>query len=163
MIRRFRNPHKILQSMGVKARDRVLEIGCGPGFFTIPTAQIVGPQGEIAAIDVNPFAINYTQRKVDRHGITNARVLHANAADTDLPAHSFDFAFFIGVPHITGGLGPVADELRRVLKPGGRIAFHYGRRSPESLVAQMREQHFALVETRGRVGVFAPIAAPVSA
>ena len=158
LIRRFRDPFEILKSMGIKPGDKVLEIGCGPGFFTLPAAQILGPQGRVVALDVNPFAVDYVTDKLAKRNIEKAKAVHANASDTGLSDDSIDLAFFIGVPHVSGGLGPVVKELRRVLRPTGRIAFHYGRWSPESLVSQMNGLGFELSETRGKVGVFVPAA-----
>ena len=38
----FRNPQRLLKAAGLKPGQKVLGVGCGPGFFTIPAAKIVG-------------------------------------------------------------------------------------------------------------------------
>ena len=43
--RNFTDPYKTLKAAGLKPGQKVLEIGCGPGFFTIPAAKIVGEKG----------------------------------------------------------------------------------------------------------------------
>ena len=53
----FRNPHKLLKAAELKPGQKVLEVGCGPGFFTIPAAKLVGKEGFIYAVDVHPLAI----------------------------------------------------------------------------------------------------------
>ena len=53
----FVNPYKLLNAAGLKPGQKVLEVGCGPGFFTIPAAKIVGAEGVVYALDVNPFAV----------------------------------------------------------------------------------------------------------
>jgi len=53
----FRNPYRLLEVAGLKSGQKVLEVGCGPGFFTLPAAKIVGEEGYIYAVDVHPLAI----------------------------------------------------------------------------------------------------------
>ena len=60
----FRNPYKVLKAAGLKSGQKVLEVGCGPGFFTLPAARIVGNEGSVYAIDTNPFAIERVTKKI---------------------------------------------------------------------------------------------------
>ncbi len=64
----FRDPYKALQAAGLETGQRVLEVGCGPGFFTIPAAGIVRPSGSVVALDVNPLAVEHVQKKIDERG-----------------------------------------------------------------------------------------------
>ncbi|MBA7575961.1 hypothetical protein ES708_17797 [subsurface metagenome] len=50
----FRNPYRFLEAAGLKSGQKVLEVGCGPGFFTIPAAKIVGEEGSIYAVKIMP-------------------------------------------------------------------------------------------------------------
>jgi len=45
----FRDPYKVLKAAGLEPGQRALEVGCGPGFFTIPAARIVGEEGSVLA------------------------------------------------------------------------------------------------------------------
>jgi ubiquinone/menaquinone biosynthesis C-methylase UbiE len=47
----FVNPYNRLSTAGLKPGRNVLEVGCGPGFFTIPAAKIVGDEGFVYALD----------------------------------------------------------------------------------------------------------------
>lgn len=78
----FKNPYKLLRTAELKLGQKVLEAGCGPGFFTIPAAKIVGKEGFIYAVDVNPFAIERVKEKIEREGIKNVTPILANASDT---------------------------------------------------------------------------------
>jgi ubiquinone/menaquinone biosynthesis C-methylase UbiE len=42
-----RNPYKLLKAAGLEEGQKVIEVGCGPGFFTIPAARIVGDEGHV--------------------------------------------------------------------------------------------------------------------
>ena len=47
----WQNPDKIVRALGVKQGMKVADIGCGPGFFTIPLARAVGQRGAVYAVD----------------------------------------------------------------------------------------------------------------
>jgi ubiquinone/menaquinone biosynthesis C-methylase UbiE len=84
----FRDPNKALNAAGLKPGQNVLEVGCGPGFFTIPAARIAGAAGDILSLDVNPVAVDHVRQKIAAAGIMNAKAMVANAARTNLPVRS---------------------------------------------------------------------------
>jgi ubiquinone/menaquinone biosynthesis C-methylase UbiE len=114
----------------------------------------VGPNGYIYALDVNPFAVSHLSKKIEKCGVENAEAFHTNAAQTGLPDHHVDLAFFIGMPHVVGGIQPVLRELNRVVKPPGRISFHLGRWPEDNLVQEMAEAGFIMEQARGPIRVF---------
>ena len=67
----IRNPYKILERAGLKSGQKVVEVGCGPGFFTIPAANIVGEEGFIYAVDTHHLAIKRVNTKIKKAGINN--------------------------------------------------------------------------------------------
>jgi ubiquinone/menaquinone biosynthesis C-methylase UbiE len=117
----FDDPAKTLKATGIKPGQQVLEVGCGPGFFTIPAAKLVGDDGCVHAIDLHPLAIKAVEEKLQKSGLTNVKVTLADAAKTGLPSDSIDLAFLFGVAHALP-LEQVLPELHRVLKPGGTLA-----------------------------------------
>jgi ubiquinone/menaquinone biosynthesis C-methylase UbiE len=115
------NPFKTLKAAGLKPGDQVLEIGCGPGFFTIPAGQLVGDAGCVHAIDINPQAIEVTGKKVKEAGLMNVQMRIADAAETGLPDASIDAVLLFSVlPHLSPDT--VLPELARVLKEDGIVA-----------------------------------------
>ena len=100
----IRNPYKILERAGLKPGQNVLEVGCGPGFFTIPAAHIVEETGKVYAVDTHPLAIERVQNKIKKAGLKNVSLIHANASDTGIPDQCIDHAFMFGLPYIVGGL-----------------------------------------------------------
>lgn len=118
----FRDPYKALGAAGLQPGQTVLEVGCGPGFFTIPAAQIVEEQGSVCALDINPLAIQKVRGKIEQAGVDNVRLHLADAAETGLPAHSFDLIFVFGFEHYRGDSKKLQAELYRLLKPKGTLA-----------------------------------------
>jgi ubiquinone/menaquinone biosynthesis C-methylase UbiE len=150
----FKNPYKLLEAAGLKKGQKVLEVGCGPGFFTIPAAHIVGEEGRVYALDVNPYAIERVRGKIARGGIKNVVPLLANAADTGLPERSIDLAFLVGLGYIAGGLKNVLFEIHRILRPGGVLSFENTRGSREKLVEEVEREGFVFSETKARIFLF---------
>ena len=150
----FRNPHKLLRAAGLKPGQKVLEVGCGPGFFTIPAAKIVGEEGFIYAVDVHPLAIERVKEKIEREGIKNVGPILANASNTGLPDQSIVLAFIFGLQYIAGGLENVIPEIHRILKPGGVLSFEKTRGSAKKLIAEVERGGFVYSEREGRIFLF---------
>jgi len=83
----LKDPCKLLKTAGLRHGQKVLEVGCGPGFFTVPAAKIVGREGIIYAADINHRAIKRVEEKVRKYGIGNIKPILGNAANSDLQAH----------------------------------------------------------------------------
>ena len=142
----FRDPDKALKAAELEPGQKVLEVGCGPGFFTVPAARIVGEEGSVLAFDINPAAVEHVRRKIEEAGVTNARVIVADAAKTDLPAGSFDLAFVFGLARPIGDMAAIWAELYRLLKPQGTLSIEGRLRPPERL--------FRFVKRQGRIAQF---------
>ncbi len=120
---RFFGPANILQGAELLTGQVVLEVGCGTGFFTIPTARIIGDQGSLVALDVLSASVEFVSQKVQAAKLTNVRVIQGDALDTKLDSVSFDTVLLFGViPAPFLPLPRLLAELHRVLKPGGTLA-----------------------------------------
>jgi ubiquinone/menaquinone biosynthesis C-methylase UbiE len=101
--------------------ERVLEIGPGTGYHSLPVAAWISPAGTLEIVDVIPEWLDHTVREAERQGLVNIALTRADATSLPFEDRSFDSAFLVQV------LGEVPDqeaalrELRRVLKPGGRL------------------------------------------
>jgi ubiquinone/menaquinone biosynthesis C-methylase UbiE len=136
----FRDPYKALNAAGLQPGQKVLEVGCGPGFFTVPAAQIVGEKGSVHALDISPLAINRVRQKIEQAGVTNVKTILADAAQTGLPDQCFDLIFVFGCAHAIGGSENILRELHRLLKAGGTLSIEGRLRPPSQLFSPLKRQ-----------------------
>jgi ubiquinone/menaquinone biosynthesis C-methylase UbiE len=68
-------PGKLLQGF-IDYGDTVVDLGCGPGFFTIPMARRVGPEGRVVAVDLQPPMLDHVRRKAARCGVADRITCH---------------------------------------------------------------------------------------
>ncbi len=115
-------PKTLLRSLGLKAGEAVADIGCGPGFFTLPAAEIVGPEGVVVAADIQGEMLTTVRMRAAEQGLTNVRLVKTSEIEVPLPERSFDLVIAAFVLHEVPKHATFLRKLARLLKPGGRLA-----------------------------------------
>ncbi len=113
-------PHKILAGH-IKPGDTVVDLGCGPGFFTIPMARLVGAEGTVVAVDLQLAMLAHVRRKAARRGLAARITCHAcdpTQIGLELAA---DFILAWYMVHETPDPGAFFREVRTLLKADGRL------------------------------------------
>jgi ubiquinone/menaquinone biosynthesis C-methylase UbiE len=108
--------------LGLRAGDRVLDVGCGTGASALPAAQIVGPDGFVLGVDLSARLIDRARTKALIRGLTNVEFGVADMTELGYPDGRFDavvsvFSIFF-VPDMAG----LVRELWRMVRPGGKLA-----------------------------------------
>jgi ubiquinone/menaquinone biosynthesis C-methylase UbiE len=103
------------------AGERVLEVGPGTGYYTLPVAGWLGPEGRLDVLDVQQEMLDHTLRRAAEEGIANIEPVRADAREMPYPDDTFDAAFLVTVLGEISDQGAALRELRRVVKPDGRI------------------------------------------
>jgi len=118
--RRYTRP--VLDRVGIRPGERVLELGPGPGAFTVEAARRAGTEGRLIAVDIQPRMIAQVEKRIQQAGLTNVETHVADAYHLPLEDGSVDRAFLVTVlPEIPNQARALA-ELRRVLRPGGLLS-----------------------------------------
>ena len=117
------DPVKLVKLSGIRPGQKVLEIGCGAGFFTPAIAVSAGEKGFVNSIDLHPSAVEKTAEKMTGAGAVNVSVSRADAHSTGFEKDCFDLIILYGVvPAPVISEKELGRELLRILKPGGAIA-----------------------------------------
>lgn len=117
------HPIKALKASNVEKADKILEIGCGSGYYTIPAASMIKAETHYHAVDIHPMAIEEMTKKLASANISNIKLSQMNAMNTLLPDASVDLVLLFGViPAPFLPLDQLLPEMWRILEPGGRMA-----------------------------------------
>jgi ubiquinone/menaquinone biosynthesis C-methylase UbiE len=126
-LRRFLYRPDRLAERYVKSGDRVLDFGCGPGFFTREFAKRVGENGQVFSVDLQKEMLGILRAKLEPEGLMPRITTHQCQPDTiGLPAElngSFDAAFTIFVVHEVPDPAKLFREIALLLKPGGTLFY----------------------------------------
>jgi phosphatidylethanolamine/phosphatidyl-N-methylethanolamine N-methyltransferase len=106
-----------IQRMGIKRRDRVLEVGVGTGI----NAALYPPDCSVTGIDLSSSMLEKARERIARKGVRNVRLLQMDAANLKFADDSFDIVYAPYVISVVPDPVAVTREMRRVCRPGGRI------------------------------------------
>jgi len=116
-------PDEVIARVDLKPGMVVADIGAGTGFFALPFARAVGPAGKVWAVDLQPAMLKILEEKLRQEGAPdNIGLREGRAANTGLQGGSCDLAFLGNLWHELDDPPTVLAELRRILRPGGRVA-----------------------------------------
>ena len=118
--RLFQSPSRLLTGL-VGPGDTAVDFGCGPGFFTLPMAEMVGPEGRVVAVDLQAEMLEKLRLRAERAGLAARIRLHQCAADTIGQVEPADFALAFYMVHEVPDAEHFLREVHGVLKEGGRL------------------------------------------
>lgn len=117
---------RVLQKAGLTAGMKVADFGCGVGVVTRMIAEMAGPSGSVAGVDINGAQLSEARRLCETQGLKNTFFVEASACDTGLPRNSFDLVYCRFLLIHLPDPGACLREMKDVLKPGGILVVEDG-------------------------------------
>jgi SAM-dependent methyltransferase len=141
----FLNPDSWLSPLA-EPGCRALEVGPGTGFFTLPLAERVGPDGKVWCVDLQPRMLSALERRLVRRGLGDRVTMRVCRADdlgvSDL-AESLDLAIMVYVLHEVPDPARTLGQVAATLRAGGRLLLiePRGHCPPELFAEELRIAH----------------------
>ena len=146
----LQNPHSILQPYITEGMT-VLDIGCGPGFFTLELAQLVGKCGQVIAADFQEGMLQIVRGKIAGTALEERITLHQCAANKIGVSTKVDFMLAFYMVHEIPDQAVFFTEIAAMLKPNGRVlivepAFHVSNTAFAAMMNKARDAGFISAE-----------------
>ncbi len=113
---------RMLQELRLRPGMTVCDLGCGNGFYSLQMADLVGEQGHVYAVDIQPQMLVMLRKRCEQQGVTNISPVLGSVHDPRLPPASVDLILLVDVYHEFSHPVLMLRAMRRALKQDGRIA-----------------------------------------
>lgn len=156
-IRRIiQSPRKIVGPY-IKPGDTVIDLGCGPGFFSTAMAAMVGNAGRVIAVDLQAQMLEHVNRKALKQGVSDRITLHQCGPDKLGLMAEADFILAFYMVHETFDPGSFFKEVKTMLKHSGLFLaveprFHVKKAEFEALIDLATGSGFQVVDRPRRKG-----------
>ena len=146
----LQNPQKILQPYIGKGMT-VLDLGCGPGFFSIEIAKMLAGSGKVIAADLQEGMLEKVYKKIKGTELSQMVEIHICQEDKIGVTEKVDLVLAFWVIHEVPDQDRLFKELKLILKPGGKIyiiepKFHVSEKSFEEMITRIRNIGFEITE-----------------
>ncbi|MFW9899048.1 MAG: class I SAM-dependent methyltransferase [Candidatus Thorarchaeota archaeon] len=115
---KFNKPIDVLKKTKINSGSYVLDYGCGPGSYSIASAELVGLSGKVFAADMHPLAIKKVNKKAAKKGLNNIITIQTDC-NTNLEKKSIDVVFCFDTFHSLNHPEDNLSEFQRILKDDG--------------------------------------------
>ena len=146
----LQDPRRILKPY-IKEGMTVLDYGCGPGFFTLTLAQMVGESGKVIAVDLQEGMLQKVKEKIRETELEKRITLHKCEEDKIHLNETVDFILAFYVLHEVPDQKRLFNELKSLVKPNGKLLiveppFHVSKKGFADTIKKATSAGFTEVE-----------------
>ncbi len=113
--------NRVMDILAIGPGKNVADIGAGSGWFTVRAARRVTATGSVYAVDINPEATRYIDKRAQKEGLHNVKTVLSKSDDPQLPANQIDSVLLLKTYHEVDRPIALLRNLRASLRPGAVI------------------------------------------
>ncbi len=151
LMRTLLQPPKKILKRYIQPNMTVLDLGCGPGYFSIPMAQMLNETGKTIALDIQQGMLDIVKRKMEANEILNVIELENRPFSSIGYKNYMDFILAFYVIHEIPEQEILFRTIHDALKPGGKLfisepVFHVKKKPFQRMIENFRETGLNLVD-----------------
>ncbi len=128
----FLSPRKLIKRLWLKEEHTVLEVGPGPGYFSIPVARYLR-KGRLVLADIQPEMLAMARKRISKQGLTNVHYYLCDGQKLHFKNNYFDRIFLITVIGEIDNKAAYIKEFQRILKKDGVLSISELAGDPDKL------------------------------
>ena len=128
----FLSPKKLIQRLGLEENHHVLEIGPGPGYFSLPVSRALR-SGSLVLLDIQQAMLGLAQKRLQKRNVSNVRYVLCNGDEISLESDSFERVFMVTVIGEIENKNQYLKEIHRLLKADGVLSISELAGDPDKL------------------------------
>jgi ubiquinone/menaquinone biosynthesis C-methylase UbiE len=129
------SPKELIRRMNLESGMKVLEVGPGPGYFSVPVTKFLN-HGKLVLADIQPEMLEKAQKRIAKRKFGNVEYFLCNGKNFELPDNHFDRIFLVTVLGEVENTAIYLTEFYRMLKPGGMLSVSEQAGDPDKLTIE---------------------------
>jgi ubiquinone/menaquinone biosynthesis C-methylase UbiE len=148
--KKIQDPHKTLD-LFINEGMTVLDLGCGPGYFSVEIAKMVGDSGKLIAADLQEGMLEKLRQKIRGTFLEKRIELHKCFETSTGITQKVDFILAFWMIHEVADHERLFSELKYILKPGGKMlivepGIHVTRKEYNTMIIKIKEAGFKITD-----------------
>ena len=137
-------PAEVIKAMKLHGDEVIADLGAGSGYFTF---RLAPKAGKVLAVELQDEMIATLHQRAKEHKVANVEVVKGTECDPHLPASGVDLVLIVDVYHELSCPFEVMTEVRKALKPAGRVMFvEYRKEDPAVAIKEVHKMSVAQLE-----------------
>lgn len=124
------SPKRLIEQVQPKRDSMILEVGPGPGFFSVDVARSV-PDGSLTLFDIQQEMLDKAKKRLEKRNISNVEYVKSDGVTFPFPDDHFDVIFMVTVMGEVEEKSTYLKEFGRILKKGGIISISEQKGDPD--------------------------------